>query len=236
MAAKVAVGYSYPQVSRRRLRALRSRVTSWSSPLRRKLPWHYCNDPYKVLVAEVLVRKTRASDVHSVFDAIISRYPTVAAMAIAPPDELRRLIRPLGLPNRAETLQEAARKALDDHGGELPTDPTILMRWKGIGRYTANAVACLSLDRPYPMVDEAVGRLMRRVLGVAKDGPATSDHALWEWMDGLVPSHGAREFNLALLHLSSQICKPRGPRCGVCPLVGECAFAKAASGSEARST
>lgn len=133
------------------------------------------------------------------------------ALADAPPAEVRHLIRPLGLPGRAEVLQAAASRAVAEHGGGVPRDPQVLVTWKGIGRYTANAVACLGYDAPYPMVDEVVGRLLRRLAGVVTEVSVYSDGELWDW---------ARD--LALLHVSKEVCTARNPRCDICALRDVC--------------
>lgn len=215
--------HRYPALDPRQVDRLRSKLVSWSSPRPPRLPWHYCADPYRVLVAEVLLRRSRGA--RRVYDAIVSEYPTPAAMAAASIEDVRRLIRPLGLLGRAETLRNAARRAVEEHGGLVPPDPDELRAWKGIGEYTANAVACLAFDAPCPMVDDAVGRLVRRFLGVNERGPAHLDRGLWAWVRSIMPRGGSRELNLALLHVSKEVCRPRRPRCDVCPLREECASA-----------
>lgn len=205
----------------------RSRIEFWSKASRKAFPWHYCGDPYRVFVAEVLVRKTRAADAVGVYESLVGRYPTAESLASADIRQLRALIRPVGLPNRADVLREGCRWVVREFGGVFPSDPGALMRWKGVGRYTANAIACLAFDRSYPMVDEAVGRLVRRWLGVDATRTASSDSELWSWVAGMIPSRECREFNLALLHVSSEVCKPARPSCGRCPLRSECVFAAA---------
>lgn len=119
-------------------------------------------------------------------------------------------------------LQAAASRAVAEHGGGVPRDPQVLVTWKGIGRYTANAVACLGYDAPYPMVDEVVGRLLRRLAGVVTEVSVYSDGELWDRARDLVPEEGAREFNPALLHVSKEVCTARNPRCDICALRDVC--------------
>lgn len=181
-------------------------------------------------MAEVLLRKTRATDVVPVWTQIIRRYPEVADMAAASPHELRRLIQPLGLPSRAETLISAAKWIVAENDGRVPSTPSSLRQFKGIGTYTANAVVCVAFDKPFAMVDESVGRTVRRVLGIRSAAPASSDKALVQWVQAAVPSNSAREFGLTLLRLSKEVCRLKEPDCGQCPLAEICAFASASSG------
>lgn len=218
-------GTTYPCKPRTQLQRIRSRVTLWSLGGRRRLPWHDCGDPYKVFVAEVLVRKTRAIDALPVYEAVTLAYPTIVSLSQANPTELRQLIEPIGLPNRAETLIDGAKHVDQQLGGRIPDDPTDLMLLKGVGRYTANAVACIAYGRTVPMIDEGAGRVIRRLLGVQANGPANQDRNLWSWAEKLVPPKDPVEFNLSLLHLSQEICRPRRPKCGICPLETECASA-----------
>jgi len=214
---------SYPMLSPHQLASLRSKVYLWESFNQKAYPWHNCGNAYWILVAEVLVRKSRAIDALPVYEKIINKYPTIRAMARSNVEDLYSIIRPLGLYNRARTLREAARLAIDSYDGEIPTDPGVLMKWKGIGRYTANAVVCLAFDVPVPMVDESVGRLIRRVVGVSKGATANSDKELWEWAEKIVPENNCKEFNLALIQIGKDLCKPRRPMCNACPIKELCA-------------
>jgi len=215
----------YPTLTSSETIAFRERVLTIDK-YRPRYPWHGTSDPYAVFVAEVLLRKTRASDVLPKYDALVSSFPAVRVLASADVEAVRKLVRPLGLPRRADTLVEAARMVVEGHGGVFPNDARRLTRLPGVGRYIANAILCIGFGQSRPMLDEGVGRLLRRYLGVSKKSTTSADSALWNWADTLFSScANPPAFNLSLIHLSKAVCKPRAPSCSECPLKEGCSYA-----------
>ena len=169
----------------------------------RKFPWRSERDPFKLLVAEVLLQKTPAERCVEVYEEILKKYPSCEALASASDEELKSLFSRLGLFKRGKWLKEACSFALREFGGVIPSDEAELKKLKGVGSYTARAVSLVLRGRGKLPVDANIRRVLSR-LGVPKD--------IW---DHLVIS---REAFYGLVDLAALVCKSRKPKCESCPL------------------
>ena len=201
----------------------------WYQDRGRHYPWRDSGDPYCVLVAEFLLRKTRVHRVLPVYNDFVSQYPTIAELAEADPAQVRDMVAPLGLPHRGPELVIIARSVVA-RGGTIDTGEGLL-EFRGVGRYIANAVECLSFCRVAPLVDGGVGRLLRRVFDLNENKPAYADETLWMAARTIMETRPqeCREVALGLIDLSSEFCKPRDPGCNECPLAGVCQHSRRAS-------
>jgi len=203
---------------------LRAAVISWFEANRREFPWRQTSDPFHILVAECLLRRTQATRLVEPYLELISKYPTANALAKADVDYLRSWFRPLGLVKRADRLIAAARMLVESYEGKVPDDLEALTALPGLGIYSARAVLCLSFCKPYPMVDEASGRVLRRALAVDSEGPAYSDRKLLKIVESILTRTACKEFNLGLIDIAAIYCHPTSPECHECPLATICSF------------
>src|ERR1051326_1508665 len=188
---------------------------AWYRQQARDLPWRHTRDPYAILVSEVMLQQTQVDRVIPKWFAWLARFPTLADLASEPRAQAIRAWQGLGYNLRAVRLHAIAAQAVAEFGGELPRNVTGLMRLKGIGRYTAAAVACFAYEQPVAMVDTNVRRVLSRVFAV--------DPTRVEAMAQLVvPTAEAYVWNQALRALGAPRCPPRQPLCLVCPLLSEC--------------
>ena len=216
---------------------LQCTVEEWFSRRGRNFPWRKSSNPFHVLVAEVLLRRTQAERVAAPYLDLIERYPVTRDMANADVAWLREWFRPLGLVSRADLLIDAAKAIVEQHGGEVPRDLSEIESLPGLGRYSARAVICLAHGGAVPMVDESSGRLLRRLFGLSSTGPAYSDRKLLERTEGMVPNNTSRAFNLGLLDIAAAYCHVSSPDCVQCPLRSLCSWGRlVTTGLEARST
>jgi A/G-specific adenine glycosylase len=169
------------------------RLLAWFAENGRDLPWRRTHDPYAILVSEVMLQQTQAARVVPHFVAWLERWPTAEALAAAPTADVLRAWQGLGYNRRALNLQRAAREVA---ANGWPEDLTEL---PGVGRYTADAVACFALGRPVLPLDVNVRRVVERT-------GASFGHSCGQ----------------ALMDLGATICIARVPRCGECPLAEEC--------------
>lgn len=220
--AKVGSG----QPSTEWAKSLQLAVITWFASQGRDFPWRHTSNPFHILIAEVLLRQTQATRVAKPYLELVCRYPDAYAMAQADVDKLREWFKPLGLVRRSDRLVRAAQILVNDHGGQVPNDLQVLMALPGLGVYSARAILCLAFDELFPMIDEASGRMLRRVLGDISSRPAYSDSKLLKAVAGLLPCETSREFNLALIDISAGYCHPRSPTCDKCPLLNTCAMGK----------
>jgi A/G-specific adenine glycosylase len=200
-----------------------AKTLAWFDEHGRHLPWRETRDPYRTLVAEVMLQQTGTGRVAPTYDVFLQRFPTLERLAHAPAMEVIQAWRGLGYNRRAVELHRAAQTIVRDHGAVFPSEPTALRRLPGLGEYTANALACFAFDRQVPVIDTNVRRVLARVaLGKDVDeiaGDRVSALAA-EWL----PSGEAYRWNQALMDVGAMVCRVAKPLCGKCPMRASCLF------------
>ncbi len=187
------------------------------------LPWRRVRDPYTVWLSEIMLQQTQVQTVIGYFERFVARFPTIAALAAAPLDDVLKLWEGLGYYSRARNLHRAAQEVMVHWGGELPRTARELQSLPGIGRYTAAAIASLAYGEDVPVLDGNVIRVMTRLYNIAEDITQQSTlNRLWELAAALVPAGEAGPYNEALMELGRVICRPRRPACSRCPLQAHC--------------
>lgn len=195
-------------------------LLNWFAGHARVLPWREEPTPYRVWVSEIMLQQTRVEAVKPYFERFTKRLPDVEALAECPEDELLKLWEGLGYYNRVRNMQKAAVQVMEEHGGKLPADYEKLLKLKGIGSYTAGAIASIAYQIPVPAVDGNVFRILTRVSADDTDIMKPSfrtllEKELREVMQGM-EMPGA--FNQALMELGATVCVPNGaPLCEQCP-------------------
>jgi A/G-specific adenine glycosylase len=179
-----------------------------------------------VLVAEVLLQRSRGKTVAKVYEGLFRRWPDPASLSRARESAIATVIRPLGLMRRAGTLRGMAREVV--RLGGVPCDIDGLLALPGVGQYAANATLVVAFGKRAPVVDGVSARVYRRYLGMPSDLPASSDRTLWEEVARATPPSASKEWNWAILDLAADVCLPANPRCSACPLVARCVFASVA--------
>ncbi len=206
------------------------RLLAWGRRHRRDFPWRTESDPFRVLVAEVLLQRSRGRTVAGVYNELFRRWPSAERLGAAPEAEIRSVIRPLGLVGRARNLKALA--CCVQELGDVPRDADRLIALPGVGRYAAHATIVAAFNKAAPVVDGVTARVYRRYFGLSADTPAVSDDALWDVVAEVSPKSASRDWNWAVLDLASAICMPKVPRCGDCPVREGCAFARESVGAD----
>lgn len=190
------------------------------------LPWRRSRNPYHIWLSEVMLQQTQVATVIPYYERFIAQYPTVQALANAPQDELMKQWEGLGYYSRARNLQAAAQEVVVEYGGVLPQTAAELEHLKGVGRYTAGAIASIAFGEPSPVLDGNVIRVFARLFDNAKDVSKQSvKNQFWQAAEALmqaVPIGQAGNYNQALMELGRTVCKPRNPSCGQCPVSAYC--------------
>jgi A/G-specific adenine glycosylase len=205
---------------------VRDALLAWYDAHRRDLPWRRTRDPWAIWVSEVMLQQTRVESVVGYWHRFLARFPTPAALAAAPLDDLLALWAGLGYYSRARHLHRAAGQVVERHGGAIPDDPEAFGALAGVGRYTCGAVLSIAFGRSLPVVDGNVERVLCRVDRVEEDPrtPAVS-RRLWARAAALAEGERPGDLNQALMELGATVCTPRTPRCLLCPVRAECAGA-----------
>ncbi len=216
--------------SPRQAAALVADLLGWFATARRDLPWRRDRDGYRVWISESMLQQTRVEAAVPYFERFLARFPTVADLAAAPIEAVLATWSGLGYYRRARSLHAAARAVVERHGGVLPSEPEALLALPGIGPYTAGAVASIAFDRPEPLVDGNVARVLSRLFVLDQPSDSARFRAeTWRLAGELVriaAPRGPGAWNQALMELGAVVCVPRDPRCLACPVKAHCrAFA-----------
>lgn len=199
-------------------------LLSWFQGHARILPWREEPTPYRVWVSEIMLQQTRVEAVKPYFERFTTALPTVEKLAECQEEALLKLWEGLGYYNRVRNMQIAARTVMEDYGGELPRDYGELLKLKGIGHYTAGAIASIAYGIPVPAVDGNVLRVISRVTADTSDIMKQSVRtAMEEALLRIMPKDRAGAFNQALMELGATVCMPNGaPLCEACPWKAFC--------------
>lgn len=204
-------------------RAFRERLLAWFDASRRDLPWRRTSDPYRIWISEAMLQQTQVDRVVGYYTRFLEAFPTVEALAAAETDRVLKLWEGLGYYARARALHEASRRIVDAHGGLLPSSADALRKLPGFGPYTAAAVASIAFDEPVAALDTNVLRVLTRLECI---GGARTDRATRAALDALaarlVDPDRPGDFNQAMMELGAMICRPRAPRCLLCPVASDC--------------
>ncbi|MFC1924633.1 hypothetical protein ACFLXA_04645 [Chloroflexota bacterium] len=206
-----------------------SELLQWFDKNGRVFFWREHNDPYTVLLSEILLKKTSAESVDRFLPGFLERYGTIKKLYRTSESELVSILAPLGLSSqKAKQLMELAVSLLKSHGSKVPNDKDELLKLPGVGEYTAGALLSFSFDIPEAIVDTNIARVIARVWGITPSRcEARRSPEVWDKARQLInkqPSQAAR-INWAILDLGALICKSRQPKCKECPLNAICTFA-----------
>ena len=195
-------------------------LLTWYDRHRRTLPWRAgpgeSADPYRVWASEIMLQQTTVTAVKPYFERFMARFPTVAALAAAPSEEVMQAWAGLGYYSRARNLHACAIAVVAEHGGRFPDSEEGLRALPGIGAYTAGAVAAIAFNQPAAAVDGNVERVMTRLFAIEALLPGARPLVRERVLETMPPGRPG-DFAQALMDLGATICTPRNPACGLCP-------------------
>src|SRR5882672_5316405 len=204
-------------------RRFRQRLLAWYKRHGRDLPWRKTDNPYHILVSEIMLQQTQVDRVRPKYEEWLIKYPSFKALASAPEQEVAATWYPLGYNVRPRRLHSIAREAVAKYGGRLPADEETLRSFKGIGAYTAGAIRSFAFRERAAILDTNVARVLFRVfIGQGDPKSHAMRRHLWKVSETLVPSRHAFDFNQALMDFGAMVCVARNPRCLVCPMAKSC--------------
>lgn len=198
-------------------------LLAWYEKNRRSLPWREDPTPYHVWVSEIMLQQTRVEAVKGYYARFLQALPEVRDLAEAPEEQILKLWEGLGYYNRVRNMQLAARQVMEEWGGIIPDDFEKLLGLRGVGRYTAGAIASIAYNRPVPAVDGNVLRVMNRLSACYDDiSKESAKRAMENKLLPVMPKE-AGAFNQAVMDLGAMVCIPNGaPLCKQCPLAEYC--------------
>lgn len=199
-------------------------LEQWYERHKRNLPWRHTRDPYRIWLSEIILQQTRVAQGKPYYERFVAAYPTVEDMARADERELLRLWQGLGYYSRARNLHQTARYVTNELDGKFPNTFRDLLKMKGIGVYTAAAIASFAFGERVPVVDGNVYRVLARVFGIEED--ITTTGAKKTFADAAVRlierAGNPATYNQAIMEFGAIQCTPVSPDCLLCPLQQQC--------------
>lgn len=203
-------------------------VTNWYSEHKRDLPWRNTKNPYFIWLSEIILQQTQVKQGLPYYEKFVKAYPTIFDLANSDEQDVLKLWQGLGYYSRARNLHFTAKYIANDLNGDFPNTYKEIIKLKGIGDYTASAIASIAFGETTAVVDGNVYRVLSRFFGI--DTPINSTKGIKEFKQlasRLIAKKQPADFNQAIMEFGAQQCKPKSPYCIVCPLQDACvAFQK----------
>lgn len=207
------------------IRAFRTKLISWGKNYFRPFPWRLTDDPYTILMAEIMLHRTQVIQVVPVFQTFIARYPDVVSLVHASRQELRSVLSPLGLHWRIDLIYEMGLKISEQFSMQIPQEKTDLLSLPGISEYIASALRCFAWNLPEPLIDTNTTRITGRVFGLETKDSSRRNSRFRNLMIALLDANNPRSYNYAMLDLAHLVClKKQDPICQECPVLPFCCF------------
>lgn len=196
-------------------------VISWYTKNRRSLPFRSTKDPYKIWLSEIMLQQTKVKTVLPYYDNWIKRFPTLESVSISNLDSLLKFWEGLGYYKRCNNFYKAVKLVVSDFNSEIPENRSQFLSLPGVGEYTASAVLSIAFNKPYPVLDGNVKRVVSRIIGIR----TLSKHNLNrinKFLSFVICKKRPGDFNQGLMEIGALICKPLNPLCDKCPINNFC--------------
>ena len=196
---------------------------AWYPRHHRDLPWRHTRDPYAIWLSEIILQQTRVAQGLPYYETFLAAYPTVQDLAAAPEAEVLRYWQGLGYYSRARNMHCTAQQIVNEFGGQFPGTYAGLLRLRGVGPYTAAAIASFAFDEAVAVLDGNVYRVLARIFGLHSDIAAPSSRKEFQAVaDQHIPATTPADFNQAIMEFGAIQCTPLKPDCLFCPLQSQC--------------
>jgi len=200
-----------------------NQLTDWYLHNKRSLPWRTTKNPYYIWLSEIILQQTRVDQGMSYYFKFVEQFPTVFDLAVASEETVLKLWQGLGYYSRARNLHFSAKYVVNELQGEFPSTYKELLKLKGVGDYTASAIASICFNEPTAVVDGNVYRVLSRYFGI--DTPINTTKGIKEFKQlaqELINTKISGIYNQAIMEFGAIQCKPQNPDCNNCPLNNSC--------------
>jgi A/G-specific adenine glycosylase len=198
------------------------RLFRWYERHHRSLPWRDSVDPYKIWISEVMLQQTTVQTVLPYYAKWIKTFPRIKDLSQAPLQKVLKYWQGLGYYQRAKNLHKASRIIMEKFRGQIPQEYEELKQLPGFGPYITAAVLSLAFDKPFPVVDANVRRVLMRLKGARGEANPKNDKGLFDFLSPFFPRKKTGIFNQAMMELGALVCRPKNPSCLLCPLNDFC--------------
>ena len=198
-------------------------LIAWYSHNKRDLPWRNTQNPYNIWVSEIILQQTRVNQGLNYYYRFIEEYPDIESLADSNIDDLLKVWQGLGYYSRARNMHHTAQDIVNNYNGKFPSDYHELIKLKGIGDYTASAMASISFDQLTPVLDGNVFRVIARIFGISESTQSiTGRKHFKKILHELIKNENSGIFNQAIMEFGALQCIPKNPDCKNCPLNSVC--------------
>ncbi|SUX46104.1 A/G-specific adenine glycosylase [Chryseobacterium indoltheticum] len=199
-----------------------NKLLKWYDKNARDLPFRKTKDPYKIWICEIVFQQTRIAQGLNHYNNFIERFPDVKTLAESSEDDVLLYWKGLGYYSRAINIHKASQQIINDYSGIFPSDYEEILKLKGIGKYTAAAVSSICFGGKMPAVDGNFYRVLSRIFADDFDISNSRAFNYFSELSTLIMPENVGDFNQAMMDLGSEICKPKNPLCGECPVNADC--------------
>lgn len=210
----------------------RKSLISWGQENFRAFPWRFTNNPYHILMAEVMLHRTNALQVVPVYERFLKCYPDLPSLAEATDEDLHEMLYSLGLNWRIRLINDMVNDLMQRFNGKIPSERADLLSLPGISDYIASAVCCFAWHQPQALIDTNTVRIVARVFNLEIKDSLRRNRHFRRLLETLVDPLQPVNYNYALLDLANKVCfKLQKPDCIQCPLIGQCQYGAIVTGN-----
>jgi A/G-specific adenine glycosylase len=210
--------------SKAEIKKFRSKISHWFTKNDRDYPWRKTNDPFKVLIAEMMLRRTKADQVKRVYEEFFKKYNNMDVISKAKKEEMEKILAPLGLNWRTPAFSSVVREIKEKYNGKVPETRDELLTLPGVGDYVAGAVLSISQGKREWIVDSNIVRVFKRYFGIEISKEGRRDKHVIAIAKRYVDGRDPRTANLAILDFAALVCTPRNPKHSDCTLRSSCHY------------
>lgn len=204
-------------------------ILSWYKENGRRFPWREKTDPYQILIAEIMLQRTKADQVVTVYEEFLKEFPLIEHLNRATLKQVQSYFAKLGLLWRATLVKKMALEVITKYNGKIPSNRDELLSLPSIGDYIADAVLSFAFGEDRTVIDVNVCRVIGRLFGLEWKGEARRNPVFRKILNECLPKGRSKEFNWAIIDYASLVCLPRKPLCPKCSLNRICEYVKAIS-------
>ncbi len=200
------------------MQKIQNKIIKWYHKHGRDFPWRHTKDPYKIMIAEFMLHRTKAEQVVPIYIEFIKKYPDVHSLALANPENIKKVTEHLGLHWRSKHFTAAAGYIVEKFKGQFPDDYNELREIPGVGEYIAGAILTVCFNKPAPVVDNNIARFINRFWNLGLRGEIRRKKQVVKIAGELFNINNPGKFLFAIVDFTALICKPNNPECSQCPV------------------
>lgn len=216
-------------IYRNTVEKIQSGMLEWGIKNLRDFPWRNTRDPYKILIAEIMLHRTNADQVKTVYEKFIENFPDFESIVRAGSENIRTEMQSLGLFWRSDLLYRLAEDVVEIYNGTLPLEKKKLMKLPGVGHYIASAILCFRYNRSEPLLDTNTVRVIGRIFGIKITDSSRRSKKFYKIMQDIVSCEEPRKLSLSMIDFAALVCTAKNPKHALCPIRNICCFYKKAT-------